>query len=159
MGSRLLENKVSLITGAAMGIGEATALAFAREGARVVLSDTSSRAHEVVARIREAGGQAQFIAADVSKPADVEALIAGTVKAFGRLDIAFNNAGISGEQAPVADLTSEGWATTLGVNLSGVFYCSRRATAGRSSTTRRFWERSASPKRRLTLLRNTGCSD
>lgn len=119
----MLENKVALVTGAAMGIGEATALAFAKEGAKVVVSDTSPKGEELVGRIRKEGGDARFIAADVSKPAEVKALIDGAVKAFGRLDVAFNNAGIGGEQAPTADMTEAGWEKTLSVNLSGVFYC------------------------------------
>lgn len=123
MSQRMLENKVALVTGAAMGIGEATALAFAKEGAKVVVSDTSPKGEEVVALIRKEGGEARFIAADVSKPSEVKALVEGTVKAFGRLDVAFNNAGIGGEQAPTADMTEEGWAKTLSINLSGVFYC------------------------------------
>lgn len=123
MSQRMLENNVALVTGAAMGIGEATALAFAKEGAKVVVSDTSPKGEELVARIRKEGGDARFIAADVSKPSEVKALIEGAVKAFGRLDIAFNNAGIGGEQAPTADMTEGGWEKTLSVNLSGVFYC------------------------------------
>lgn len=119
----MLENKVALVTGAAMGIGEATALALAKEGAKVVVSDTSPKGEELVGRIRKEGGDARFIAADVSKPAEVKALIDGAVKAFGRLDVAFNNAGIGGEQAPTADMTEAGWEKTLSVNLSGVFYC------------------------------------
>lgn len=123
MGEQLLKDKVALVTGGAMGIGEAAALAFAREGAKVVVSDTHAAGNEVVARIRKNGGLAHFIAADVSKPAQVEALVAGTVQTFGRLDVAFNNAGIGGEQASAAELTVEGWARTLDVNLNGVFYC------------------------------------
>ncbi len=123
MSQRMLENKVALVTGAAMGIGEATALAFAKEGAKVVVSDTSPKGEEVVARIRKEGGDARFIAADVSRPSEVKALVEGAVKTFGRLDIAFNNAGISGEQAPTADMTEGGWEKTLSINLSGVFYC------------------------------------
>jgi NAD(P)-dependent dehydrogenase (short-subunit alcohol dehydrogenase family) len=123
MSQRMLENKVALVTGAAMGIGEATALAFAKEGAKVVVSDTNPKGEELVARIRKEGGDARFIAADVSKASEVKALIEGAVKAFGRLDIAFNNAGIGGEQAPTAELTEGGWEKTLSVNLSGVFYC------------------------------------
>ena len=122
-------DKVVLVTGAAMGIGEATALAFAREGARVVVSDTDPQGEAVVARIRADGGSALFLAADVSKPADVTALVAGAVRKFGRLDVAFNNAGIGGEQAPLADLTDEGWAKTLAVNLSGVYLCMKRELA------------------------------
>jgi NAD(P)-dependent dehydrogenase (short-subunit alcohol dehydrogenase family) len=119
-----LEGKVVLVTGGANGIGQATALAFAREGARVVLSDLDARAGEqTVAQIRSAGGDAQFAAADISKEADVAGLVAGVVRSYGRLDVAFNNAGISGAQGPVASLTAEQWNQTLAVNLTGVFLC------------------------------------
>lgn len=123
MSEPILKSKVALVTGAAMGIGESTALAFAREGAKVIVSDTSPKGEEVAARIRAEGGEARFIAADVSKASEVKALVEGAVKAFGRLDIAFNNAGIGGEQAPTAELSEAGWEKTLSVNLSGVFYC------------------------------------
>jgi NAD(P)-dependent dehydrogenase (short-subunit alcohol dehydrogenase family) len=123
MNQRTFEDRVALVTGASMGIGEAAAVAFARAGARVVVSDVDPRGEEVVARIVREGGAARFVRADVSKAAEVKALVEATVSAFGRLDVAFNNAGIGGEQAPTADLSEEGWARTLGVNLSGVFYC------------------------------------
>ena len=123
MSEQILKNKVALVTGAAMGIGESTALAFAKEGAKVIVSDTSPKGEAVAARIRAEGGEARFIAADVSNASEVKALVEGSVKAFGRLDIAFNNAGIGGEQAPTADLSEAGWEKTLAVNLSGVFYC------------------------------------
>ncbi|MDB4932359.1 MAG: family oxidoreductase [Myxococcaceae bacterium] len=123
MNQRSFEGKVALVTGASMGIGEATAIAFARAGARVVVSDVDARGEEVVARIVRDGGAAHFVRADVSKPAEVAALVEATVAAFGRLDVAFNNAGVGGEQAATADLSEEGWAKTIGVNLSGVFYC------------------------------------
>ena len=122
--NRELEGQVALVTGGAMGIGQATALAFAREGARVVVSDVDGRAGEAtVAQIRQAGGEARFAAADVSKEADVIRLIEGAVQSYGRLDIAFNNAGISGAQGPVASLSEADWARVLGVNLTGVFLC------------------------------------
>jgi NAD(P)-dependent dehydrogenase (short-subunit alcohol dehydrogenase family) len=121
---RELEGLVAVVTGAGNGIGRATALAFAREGAKVVVSDVDGRAgEETVAQVRRAGGEARFAAADVSKEADVISLIEGTVKSYGRLDVAFNNAGISGTQAAVADLTEVQWAQVLAVNLTGVFLC------------------------------------
>jgi len=122
--TRELEGSVAVVTGAGNGIGRATALAFAREGAKVVVSDVDGRAgEETVAQVRQAGGEARFAAADVSKEADVINLIEGTVKSYGRLDVAFNNAGISGTQGAVADLTEGQWAQVLAVNLTGVFLC------------------------------------
>lgn len=123
MNQRTFAGKVALVTGASMGIGEATARAFAREGAQVVVSDVDPRGEAVVAHIVRDGGAARFVRADVSKPAEVRALIDATVSAYGRLDVAFNNAGIGGEQAATVDLTEDGWAKTISVNLSGVFYC------------------------------------
>jgi NAD(P)-dependent dehydrogenase (short-subunit alcohol dehydrogenase family) len=122
--TRELEGLVAVVTGAGNGIGRATALAFAREGAKVVVSDVDGREGEqTVAQIRQAGGEARFAAADVSKEADVVGLIEGTIKSYGRLDVAFNNAGISGTQAAVAELTEADWAQVLAVNLTGVFLC------------------------------------
>lgn len=121
--NNLVFGKVALVTGASKGIGESTALALAREGAKVMLSDTDPVGEGVAGKIQAAGGVARFMRADVSKAAEVDALIAETVRAFGRLDIAFNNAGVSGAQLPLADLTLEGWQKTLDVNLTGVFLC------------------------------------
>ena len=118
-----MKDKVALITGGSSGIGRAVALAWAREGARVVVSDTDQAGGEqTVAQVREAGGEAVFLAADVSKPEDCEALVRHAVETFGRLDVACNNAGIGGPQAPTADYPLDGWAQVIGVNLSGVFY-------------------------------------
>ncbi|MCB1980174.1 MAG: SDR family oxidoreductase [Burkholderiaceae bacterium] len=119
----MMKDKVALITGGSSGIGRAVALAWAREGARVVVSDTDQAGGEqTVAQVREAGGEAVFLAADVSKPEDCEALVRHAVETFGRLDVACNNAGIGGPQAPTADYPLDGWAQVIGVNLSGVFY-------------------------------------
>lgn len=117
-------NTVALVTGAASGIGRAAALAFARRGARVVVSDVNEQGGaETVRQIADAGGEARFVCADVSRPDDVEALVAATVEAFGRLDVAFNNAGIEGESAPTADCTQTNWDRVLAINLTGVFLC------------------------------------
>ncbi len=121
---RLFEGKVALITGAGSGIGRATALLFAREGAKVVVSNRTEKTGEETARlIRELGGEALFVRADVSKPGDCENLVQKTVENYGRLDAAFNNAGIGGEMKPVADYSLQGWQDVLSINLSGIFYC------------------------------------
>jgi NAD(P)-dependent dehydrogenase (short-subunit alcohol dehydrogenase family) len=120
----MLKDKVTLVTGASSGIGRAIALAYARAGAKVVVSDVNAQGgEETVALIRKAGGNALFVAADVSRPADCEALVQRTVQQYGRLDIACNNAGIGGDLAPTADYPLEGWERVIGINLSGVFYC------------------------------------
>ncbi len=119
----LLENKIALVTGAASGIGRAIALTYAREGARVVVSDLDpAGGEETVRLVGAAGGVARFVSADVASPTDGEALVAQTVQAFGRLDIACNNAGIGGETAPTADYPVASWDQVIAVNLSGVFY-------------------------------------
>jgi len=121
---RELEGKVALVTGGGNGIGQAAALAFAREGARVVVCDWDWRAgEETVARILRQGGDAQFISADVSKESDVLKLMAGVLRRYDRLDIAFNNAGISGAQGPIAGLSEADFSHVLAVNLTGVFLC------------------------------------
>ncbi|MFO0601527.1 MAG: SDR family oxidoreductase [Polyangiales bacterium] len=124
-----LQGKVALVTGAAMGIGKATAALFAREGAKVVLSDLHPSLEDAAAEIRAAGGDALAVAADVSAEADVARLVDRAVAAYGRLDVAFNNAGIGGAQAPVAELTEAQWSRTLAVNLTGVFLCMRHELA------------------------------
>ena len=96
----MLKNKVALVTGASSGIGRAVALAWAREGAKVVVSDVNvAGGEETAALVRAQGGDALFVAADVGKPADGEALVAQTLARYGRLDVACNNAGIGGPQA------------------------------------------------------------
>ncbi len=119
----MLNNKVALVTGASSGIGRAVALAWAREGAKVVVSDVNrDGGEETAAMVRAQGGDALFVAADVGKPADGEALVAQTLARYGRLDIACNNAGIGGPQAATADYPLDGWAQVININLSGVFY-------------------------------------
>jgi NAD(P)-dependent dehydrogenase (short-subunit alcohol dehydrogenase family) len=119
-----LNGKVAIVTGGASGIGEATALLYAAHGAKVVVSDIHEEAGgKVVSQIREQAGEAIFIKADVSQAADCEQLVQQTVAAFGRLDIAFNNAGIGGEANPIGDMSIEGWNKVIAVNLSSVFYC------------------------------------
>lgn len=119
----MLKDKVALVTGGASGIGRAVALAWGREGARVVVSDVDRDGGEETAEaVRAAGSEALFAAADVGKPEDCEALVQRAVQKFGRLDIACNNAGIGGAQAPTADYPLDAWAQVIAINLSGVFY-------------------------------------
>ena len=120
----LTEGKVALVTGAGSGIGRATALVFAREGAKVVVSDiVVEGGQETVQQIEAAGGEAIFVKADVSQAADVETLIAKTVETYGRLDCAFNNAGIEGGMKLTIDCTKEEFDRTIAVNLTGVWLC------------------------------------
>jgi NAD(P)-dependent dehydrogenase (short-subunit alcohol dehydrogenase family) len=116
--------KVAAVTGASSGIGRSTALFYAREGAQVVVSDINETGgQESVRLIQAAGGEAFFVKTDVAIPADCESLVKKTVKKFGRLDFACNNAGIGGEQNLTADYSIEGWQTVIAINLSGIFYC------------------------------------
>jgi NAD(P)-dependent dehydrogenase (short-subunit alcohol dehydrogenase family) len=121
---KFLNNKVAIVTGAGSGIGRACAEFYTRDGARVVVSDIDEAAgSETVQLIEAAGGDATFIPADVSNPADCETLVSRTLETYGRLDAACNNAGIGGEQNLTADYSVEGWQQVLDINLSGVFYC------------------------------------
>lgn len=117
--------KVALVTGASWGLGEATALEFARQGASVVLAARRvERCRALAARIVDAGGQAHPVAADVARAVDVEAMVDSTLERFGRLDCAVNNAGIAGPmRTPVADVEEAQWDAVMGVNLKGVWLC------------------------------------
>lgn len=116
------EEKVALVTGAASGIGRATALAFSREGAKVVVADVQVEGgQETVSMIEKAGGEAIFVKTDVSKSSEVEAMVKKTIEAYGRLDYAYNNAGIEGDTAPTADCTEDNWDRTININLKGVW--------------------------------------
>jgi NAD(P)-dependent dehydrogenase (short-subunit alcohol dehydrogenase family) len=119
-----LQGKVALVTGGASGIGRAAALAFARESARVVVSDVDAAGGEqTVQAIRAAGGDAIFVRADVSQPAQVETLTKKVVETFHRLDCAFNNAGIQGRIATTVDCNEENWDRIVATNLKGVWLC------------------------------------
>ncbi len=118
-----LEGKVALVTGAGSGIGEAIALLFAKEGAKVTLADVDvAGAERVAAAVKQYGGEALVVRNDVSSAPECEATVAATVKAFGRLDISVNNAGIGGPAAPTGEYPLDGWEKVIGVNLNGVFY-------------------------------------
>jgi NAD(P)-dependent dehydrogenase (short-subunit alcohol dehydrogenase family) len=118
------EGKVAVVTGGGSGIGQAACLLYAVHGAKVIVSDLNEKGgNETVETITKSGGEAAFIKADVSKQSDCKSLVDETVKKFGSLDIAFNNAGIGGEMNPVADMSVEGWLKVIDVNLNSVFYC------------------------------------
>lgn len=120
------EGKVALVTGGAAGIGRATARLLAREGAKVVVSDVDvAGGEETVREIESAGGAALFVRADVSRGAEVEALVQRTVDTYGRLDLAFNNAGVEGEMASTGASSEANWDRVLGVNLKGVWWSLR----------------------------------
>jgi len=133
--TRDLEGKSALVTGGASGIGRATALAFAREGARVAVADIlEEAAQNTVAEIKAMGGQALAIGCDVTDDDAVKAMIAATVDAFGSLDCAFNNAGIAPYQVnaggqKIADVAPEAWRRLIDVNLTGVWLCLRHEVA------------------------------
>lgn len=119
----IFSGKTAIVTGGGSGIGLACAMLYAANGAKVVISDVNeAHGNEAVERIKSNGGEAIFIKADVSKAEDCEALVQQTMDAFGRLDIAVNNAGIGGESKPIADMSIEGWNKVIGVNLNSVFY-------------------------------------
>src|SRR3954471_1295045 len=119
------EGKVAFVTGGASGIGRAAALAFAREGAAVVAADVSEQGNRETARlIEEQGGRALAVRCDVTRAEEVKAALAKTVETFGRLDFAFNNAGIEPRKpAPTADYDEDEWNRILDINLRGVFLC------------------------------------
>lgn len=119
-----VDGQVALVTGGSGGIGRATALEFARQGARVVVSDVLREAGQETARlIGAAGGQATFIETDVTRAAEVQSLVGQTVETYGRLDCAFNNAGIEGGMAKTGDYTEERWEQVIRINLKGVWLC------------------------------------
>jgi NAD(P)-dependent dehydrogenase (short-subunit alcohol dehydrogenase family) len=119
-------DRVALVTGAASGIGRASALAFAREGARVAVADIDEAGgEETVSLVEGAGGAAIFVKTDVTKASDVQRLVEQAVAAYGRLDCAHNNAGILGDPARTGDYSEEEWDRIIAINLKGVFLCMR----------------------------------
>jgi NAD(P)-dependent dehydrogenase (short-subunit alcohol dehydrogenase family) len=119
----ILNNKVALVTGAGSGIGLAIAQSYAKEGAKVIVSDINEEhGNQAVEKIKSEGGEASFVKADTSKADEVEALIKSTVEIYGRLDVACNNAGIGGDQKLTGEYGLDSWRKVLSVNLDGVFY-------------------------------------
>lgn len=120
--SKTFENKVVLITGGTTGIGRATAVAFAREGAKVVISGRrKTEGEETVALVEKAGGKGLFVQSDVSDEAQVKSLVQTVVDTFGRLDVAFNNAGIEGTPTPITEATVDQYNKVFDINVKGVF--------------------------------------
>jgi len=117
-----LDNKVAIITGAGMGMGQAGALLFAREGAKVVVVDWDAGAgEETVKMIKDSGGEAVFVKADVSRAKDVENAVKKAVEKYGKLDIIYNNAAVIGRPAFTEDVTEEEWERIMSINLKGVW--------------------------------------
>jgi len=119
---KIFDQKVAIVTGGSFGIGKATAEAFARRGAKVVIADWIED-DSVIHQITNEGGSAIFIKCDVSKIGDVGSMVDQTIKKYGKIDFAVNNAGIEGATALVHECTEENWDKTLGINLKGIWLC------------------------------------
>ncbi len=159
-----LEGKVALITGAGSGIGRATALLFAREGAKVVAADISAdMGEETVRMIRASGGAATFVKTDVTQEADVRHAVQTAVETYGRLQILFNNAGVPGPHG-VVDVAAETWDKVMTVNVTGTFSgsstacrrsCNREEAPSSAPRPRRDWPApSAAPRIRPPKVRS-----
>ncbi|MBI3659571.1 SDR family NAD(P)-dependent oxidoreductase [Candidatus Acetothermia bacterium] len=120
---KTLENKVAIVTGAGSGIGREVAIKYAAEGAKVVVADIDEKGgNETVSLIRKNSGEATFIKSDSSKPSECQSLVEQTVKRYGGLQVACNNAGIGGPSAPTGEYPIDAWDKVISINLSGVFY-------------------------------------
>ncbi|HEY2820375.1 MAG TPA: SDR family oxidoreductase [Candidatus Acidoferrum sp.] len=122
--TRSLEGKIALITGGTTGIGRDTAVLFSKEGAKVAFTGRrETEGQQTLELVREAGGDGLFLKSDVSKADDVQSAVRNTVEKYGRLDVAFNNAGVEGVWVPLAEQTEENWDYVLGINLKGLWLC------------------------------------
>lgn len=123
-----LDNKVAIITGAGAGLGRASAIMFAKEGAKIVVADIADTAgEETVAAIKSGGGEAIFVHTDVTLASDAENLIKATMRKFGKIDILFNNAGITHPKTPIEDLDESVWDRHYAINVKGIFLITKRA--------------------------------
>lgn len=121
---KIFDGKVAIVTGGSFGIGRSTAVAFAARGAKVVVGDwIEDKEQETMKLIKAEGGEGLFIKCDVTKVSDIKTLVDKTIESFGRLDFAFNNAGIEGATASTQECTEKNWDKTMGVNLRGVWLC------------------------------------
>jgi len=119
-----LKGKIAFITGGTTGIGRDTAVLFAKHGAKVVITGRRvAEGNETIALVKATGGEGLFVKSDVSKSADVHSAVQKTVEKFGRLDLAFNNAGIEGKWKPIIEQTEEDWDTVIDINLKGTWLC------------------------------------
>jgi NAD(P)-dependent dehydrogenase (short-subunit alcohol dehydrogenase family) len=119
-----LQNKVAIITGGTSGIGRDTAVLFAEAGAKVVVAGRREKeGAETLDLVRQAGSDGLFVKTDVAKAADVQALVENTVAKFGRVDVAFNNAGIEGDWMPLTELSEQQWDAVIDINLKGMWLC------------------------------------
>lgn len=126
MNVKAFDKKVALVTGGASGIGKACVQTFSDRGARVAVVDINRQpGEEFVESVKDGGGDAIFLQADVADPVAVEKMVADIVATWGRLDFAVNNAGIGGEQNPIGEYSIAGWQKVIEINLNGVFYCMR----------------------------------
>ncbi|MGA9768859.1 MAG: SDR family oxidoreductase [Blastocatellia bacterium] len=128
--TKQFEGKVALVTGASSGIGQAAALAFAREGAKVVVAARRvQQGEETVDMIKRNGGEAVFVKADIASAAEVESLMRATMEVYGRLDCALNNAGTSGQLMPAVDVSEQEWDFVINTNLKGAWLCLKHEIA------------------------------